>query len=122
MRSRPLGWRNAATILVVTSAACAAPDRPTGVSSTAMNHATMAVGNDNPNSAAGDAKEFMEMAAAPVSANLEEAGLELQSPARMLEWMLNQASKGRYEVVRAEVGHLLGIGPLLRIAFRHLIA
>lgn len=59
MRSRPLGWRNAATILVVTSAACAAPDRPTGVSSTAMDHATMAVGNDNPNAAAGDAKGFI---------------------------------------------------------------
>ena len=42
---------------------------------------------------AGDAKEFMAGAAAPLSVNLEEAGLELQSPARMLAWMLNQASK-----------------------------
>ena len=51
---------------------------------------------------AGDAKEFMEMAAAPLSVNVEEAGLQLQEPDRMLAWLLHQASKGRYEVVHAE--------------------
>lgn len=51
---------------------------------------------------AGDAKEFMGMAAAPLSVNAEEAGLELQDPGRAFDWLLSQAGKGSYEVVHAE--------------------
>ena len=59
MRSRPVGWLNAAAILVVTSAACSDPARPTGVGSIAMTHASMALDNANPTSAAGDTKGFI---------------------------------------------------------------
>src|SRR6266508_3443640 len=51
---------------------------------------------------AGDAKEFMEIAAAPLSANPEEAGLELQNPNRMFAWLLSRFAKGGYAVVRVE--------------------
>src|SRR6476661_3223522 len=59
MRNGNLGWWHIAAILVVTSAACANPDRPTGTDFRAMNHATMAANVDNPNAAAGDAKGFI---------------------------------------------------------------
>ena len=59
MRSRPAGWRNAAMMLVATSIACSAPDSPTGVGAGTMTHARMALGNDNPNSAAGDEQGFI---------------------------------------------------------------
>src|SRR5262249_32756001 len=50
----------------------------------------------------GDAKEFMQMAAAPLSVNLEEAGLALQDPNRLSEWLEKQAGKGLYTLVRVE--------------------
>jgi len=59
MRSRQLGGWYAAATLVMTSAACANPDRPTGTDSRAMNHATVASNVANPNAAAGDAKGFI---------------------------------------------------------------
>ena len=59
MRSRPVGWLDAATVLVAASVACSVPDRSTGVDSSAMTHASMRLGSDNPNAAAGDAKGFI---------------------------------------------------------------
>ena len=59
MRSRPVGWLNAATVLVAASVACSVPDRSTGVDSSATTHASMGLGSDNPNAAAGDAKGFI---------------------------------------------------------------
>jgi hypothetical protein len=59
MRSRQLGGCYAAAILVITAAACANPDRPTGTDVQTMDHATMASNVENPNAAAGDAKGFI---------------------------------------------------------------
>ena len=60
MRSQQLGGWFAATTLVVAIAACANADRPTGTTMSTMDHATMASRTENPNSAAGDAKGFID--------------------------------------------------------------
>ena len=59
MRSRTAGWRNAVVILVAISVACSAPDRPTGVGPAMISHASTALDNTNPNSAAGDEQGFI---------------------------------------------------------------
>jgi ABC-type transport system involved in multi-copper enzyme maturation permease subunit len=51
---------------------------------------------------AGEAKEFMEMAAGPLNVNLDEAGLTLQDPNRLAEWLVSRLGKGGYTVVRVE--------------------
>jgi len=51
---------------------------------------------------AGDARQFMEMAAAPLSVNLEEAGLALQDPNQLGEWLWKQGKHGRYELLRVD--------------------
>ena len=59
MRSRKLGGCPATAILLVISAGCANPDRPTGTNVRTMDHATMASDVENPNAAAADAKGFI---------------------------------------------------------------
>jgi hypothetical protein len=59
MWSRPVRRRDAATLLVVTLAACVSPDRPTGAEMRAVAEPTAVVNDSNPNSAAGDAKGYI---------------------------------------------------------------